>query len=262
VKRTPLFGRDVARYAHQYHAEVAQHRPGTTVQALGLDPAPRVIVDAKLGVWTAGVNAHYAAMTAEIFRHDVEIISRASGHDRYAGLPRSAILDAEIHYGGFEGKLRAHYDQSTCLLGEVALLAYAQDAGPLVRALADRGAEVVCVCERAAANPTLDLRPPDNSVSTFLRELIRKVGGLDILILSPAWEPWLSECLRLLRHAPRGGRLVLVGPGNWSARLQAELVPTAAFSIGALDPLAIATEDLPGEIARLCIPNDYLQACA
>jgi rhamnose utilization protein RhaD (predicted bifunctional aldolase and dehydrogenase) len=140
VKRTPLFGRDVARYAHQYHGEVSQHRPGTTVQALGLDPAPRVIVDPQLGVWTAGVNAHYADMTAEIFRHDVEIISRASGHDRYAGLPRSAILDAEIHYGGFEGKLRAQYDQSTCLLGEVRIARVR--AGWLRRSLARWPTEV------------------------------------------------------------------------------------------------------------------------
>ena len=44
--------------------------------------------------------------------------------------------------------------------------------------------------------------------------------------------------------------------------MQAELIATAAFSIGALDPEAVAPEDLSGEIARLCIPNAHLQACA
>jgi hypothetical protein len=260
VKRTPLFGRDVARYAQQYQHEVAQHRPGTTVQALGLDSAPRVLVDPQLGVWSAGVNAHYAAMTAEIFRHDVEIISRASGHDRYAGLPRSAILDAEIHYGGFEAKVRAQYDQSSCLLGEVALLACEPDAGALARVLADRGAEVASVCERVAEDATLDLRPADDAASTLLRGLIRTVGGLDILILSPAWEAWLPECLPLLRQSPRHGRLVLVGPPQWSARTQAGLGPTAALDVRAIDPQTTATKNLAAEIARLCIAQDHMQA--
>jgi hypothetical protein len=192
----------------------------------------------------------------------VEIISRASGHDRYAGLPRSAILDAEIHYGGFEAKVRAQYDQSSCLLGEVALLACEQDAGALVRVLADRGAEVASVSERVADDRSLDLRPSDDGASTLLRELIRTVGGLDILVLSPAWEAWLPDCLPLLRQAPRGGRLVLVGPVRWSAAIQADLDPTAALNVNAIDPQTVTPKDFAGEVARLCSPTNHIQACA
>src|SRR3954454_5159681 len=72
VKRKTLFGRDVDGYAAEYRSEVAQHRPGEALRMLGLDAAPRVVVDPQLGVWTASINAQYAQMTAEIFRHDIE----------------------------------------------------------------------------------------------------------------------------------------------------------------------------------------------
>ena len=257
VKRKPLFGRGIEEYAQEYRGAVARHRPGAGLEALGLDPAPRVVVDAQLGVWTAGVNAHYARMTGEIFRHDVEIISRASGHGRYAGLPRSAILDAEIHYGGFEAKARSRYSEHGCLLGEVALLVGNADAtsAAIAGVLSQHGAEVAAV-SAGARGTTLELRPTDDSPESCLKELVRQVGGLDILIVQPGCESWLRMCRDLLQQAPRGGRVLLAGPPAWCTRVLGELSAESDLRISAIDctPTTASRHEFEQQVAQLCAP--------
>ena len=253
VKRRPLFGRDIERYAAEYRDEIAQHRPGVALQTLGLDPAPRVIVDPQLGVWTASVNAQYAQMTAEIFRHDVEIISRASGHDRYAGLPPSAIVDAEIHYGGFEAKARARYPQQECLLGEVALIAVDNDASEMARALAGRGAEVACVADSFVQGATIQLTADNTSADALLRELVRQVGGLDMLVLGPGWAHWLQACTALLEEAPRRGRIVLAGSRAWATATRALITDTKRLRIEVLEqPIE---ENFDRAFVQMCMPR-------
>jgi rhamnose utilization protein RhaD (predicted bifunctional aldolase and dehydrogenase) len=198
VKRTPLFGRDLDGYAERHEREVAAHCPGQGLHELGLDPAPRVIADPDIGVWTAGVTARFASMTAEILRHDIEIMTRAGGHDRYTGLPTGALIDAEIHYGGFEARTRARYPAEECLLGEVAVLACDDPQGMLAQALSSRGAETF------APGSTDDART-----------IVSRAGGVDILALAPGREAWLQMLLPLLALAPRGGRLILNGPDDW-----------------------------------------------
>lgn len=257
VKRKPLFGRRVEEYAQEYRSEVARHRPGAGLEALGLDPAPRVVADALLGVWTAGINAHYARMTGEIFRHDVEIISRACGHDRYAGLPRSAILDAEIHYGGFEAKARSRCSEHDCLLGEAALLAGDADttSAAIAGALSKHGAEVAAV-SAGTRGTTLELRPTDDAPESYLRELVRQVGGLDILIVQPGWESWLRVCRGLLQQAPRGGRVLLAGPPAWCTRVRGELGAESGLRIsGICEPTSVPLREFEQHVAQLCRPT-------
>lgn len=202
VKRTPLFGRGLDDYARRYQSEVAAHCPGQDLPTLGLDPAPRVIADPDIGVWTAGVTARFASMTAEILRHDIEIMTRADRHDRYTGLPTGALIDAEIHYGGFEARTRARYPVQECLLGEIAVLACDDANGALAQALSNRGAET---CSASRTNGSIE----------EARGIVAFFGGVDILALAPGHEAWLETLLPLLALAPRGGRLVLVGPDDW-----------------------------------------------
>jgi hypothetical protein len=223
------------------------------LHTLGLDAAPRVVVDPQLGIWCASVNAQYAKMTAEIFRHDVEIISRASAHDCYVGLPPSAIVDAEIHYGGFERKTRARYLQHECLLGEVALIAAEADTRTVARALADRGAEVACVNGSCGQGATLQLTADEAIPSALLRDLVRQVGGLDILILGPGSEDWLPASIGLLQQAPRGGRVVLAGPRTWCATTKALIPSTAQGSVRVLEqPI---TPDSLDALVQMCTPE-------
>jgi len=218
---------------------------------LHLDPAPRVIVDAQWGTWTASIDARHAAMTAEIYRHDVAIITRANGHDRYAGLPRSAILDAEIHYGGFEARARASFLPEGGLLGEVALILGDPVQQPMIRQLRERGAEVVMAASGSASDADLELDREARTPLHELRKLVKHAGGLDIVVLVPGMEHWLDECIRLLRFSPRGGRIVLHGAHEWCVRMRFLLadISVRAFALAPGD--AALSEEI---IETLCVP--------
>jgi rhamnose utilization protein RhaD (predicted bifunctional aldolase and dehydrogenase) len=242
IKREPLLGADIAGYAERYLRYVAAAYPGKSPADLGLDPAPRVMIDARTGVWVAGINLHYLQVTGEILQQDREIKTRAAAHDRYAGLPPQAILEAEIHYGGFERRLRAGGD-SAALLGEAALvIGPRQETKKIEAALEQRGAAVV------TAVPAGD---------QALQRLTTRYGGLDMLLLVDADESAIGACAPLLRLAPRGGRVVAVeaARSGWIARVaeaaKAQGLPFASVRLTDAAPLTPVQADL---ISRLCDP--------
>lgn len=141
TKRLPLLGRDVQRYAADYCEYLGQFAPKDTAPAALPDPAPRIILDPAFGLVAASVDARHAAMTAQIYRHDIRIISRASAHDRYVALPPEAILLAELHYGGFDRALRAQVSTRLPRLGTVILAVDVPQAR--IRTLIAEGAAVV-----------------------------------------------------------------------------------------------------------------------
>lgn len=100
TKRVPLIGRDVVSYARRYQAYLARHL-GTAAESR-IDAAPRIVLDAGFGLCAFGVNAGSAAIAAEVYRHDMKIISRASAHGVYRSAPEDAIALAELEYGGDE----------------------------------------------------------------------------------------------------------------------------------------------------------------
>ena len=267
VKRVPLLGTNVAQYADDYRAYVGRHRPGRTLQELGLDPAPRVVIDPLVGVWTASVDAKHASMTAEIFRHDMEIMSRAAGHDSYRGLAPGEILDAEISYGGFEQRLRARVAMTAPLLGEVCLLAGRETvlSNAVDVDLAKRGAVIVRVDvnaddPRSAQSPALLWLAGEPAAG--LDVLISRFGGLDVVVLNEGFEHWLAPALALLALAPRGGRIVLVGRQSWctkvamTAQRHGDSSNIRMASV-VLDERAIESRpaELAARIVELCLPT-------
>jgi rhamnose utilization protein RhaD (predicted bifunctional aldolase and dehydrogenase) len=242
IKREPLLGTDVAGYAQRYARYVEEAYPGKSPADLGLDPAPRVIVDAQIGVWVAGIDAHHLQVTGEILQQDREIKTRAAAHDRYAGLPPRAILEAEIHYGGFERRLRAGGD-AAALLGEAALIVGpGEPAKTLAAGLERRGAA-------AATAASVDDRA--------LQELIGLYGGLDMLLLVDADEGAIDACAALLHLAPRGGRIVAVDLArsgciaNAAQAAKRQQLPFAGVRLADGAAVAPVQADL---IARLCDP--------
>ena len=222
AKRLPMIGRDVRQYADDYAAYVATYRPGKSLATLRLDAAPRVVIDADFGIWTAGMDAHHAHITGEIFQHDMEIMTRASAHDRYAGLSPADVLDAEIHYGGFESRMRERQSDAIALLGEVVLV-----AGPardfemtISRALRARGAAVGVLGGDSRTDSDAELCLNVSDPDSALRTLVSRFGGLDVLVLRPGFEIWLAVCTEVLSVAPRGGRVVLIGPQAWCERMR------------------------------------------
>ena len=57
TKRVPLAGRDVAAYVAAYREYFGEHAPAAREPKTMLDPAPRVILDARLGMCTLGRSA-------------------------------------------------------------------------------------------------------------------------------------------------------------------------------------------------------------
>ena len=103
TKRVPMIGRDVQAYAAHYRKYLDMHL-GKAASAL-IDAAPRIVLDTQFGVCAFGANAREAQIAAEMFQHDIAIITRASAHGRYRSAPPAAIAQAEFEYGGYAAKL-------------------------------------------------------------------------------------------------------------------------------------------------------------
>lgn len=104
TKRLPLVGGDVEAYAAACRDYLDLH---LGADAARIDAAPRIALDPGFGLCAFGVNAHYAGVAAEVFRHDIAIISRASAHGQYRAAPARDIARAELEYGGFEQRVLA-----------------------------------------------------------------------------------------------------------------------------------------------------------
>ncbi|MGD9787207.1 MAG: class II aldolase/adducin family protein [Sulfuricellaceae bacterium] len=212
TKRVPMLGRDVVAYGDSY-----RHYLSTLTGAVErIDGAPRIVLDPELGLCAIGVNAFYADAAAEVYRHTIDIISRASALDRYRALPAGEILAAEVEYGGFEHKVRG--DEQRPLSGQIVLVAEA--ASPFGQAcshaLLARGAAVVGL-DKARDVATLfpppsylgiacDTQAPE-ALADALEMAARRYGGVDHVV-APANFP-LMQLQPLLALSPVTNRIVL-----------------------------------------------------
>ena len=104
TKRVPLFGCDTEAYAADYRAYLARTLgPGTGHH---IDAAPRIALSPEFGLCAFGINEHYAAVAAEIYLDDIDIITRASAHGTYRSAGEEDTARAELEYGGFEQRVR------------------------------------------------------------------------------------------------------------------------------------------------------------
>lgn len=106
TRRLPLLGNDVSGFAMRYRAYLDEHL-GHKASAL-MDAAPRIVLDPAFGMAAFGVDARSARMAAEMYQHDIAVITRASAHGRYRSAPPHAIAMAEFEYGGHAARLAAN----------------------------------------------------------------------------------------------------------------------------------------------------------
>lgn len=104
TKRLPLIDGDVPRFSANY-----RHYLERTLGCAGrdIDAAPRIIIDPRFGLCALGVNERYAGIAAEVYQHDIDIITRASRHGEYRSADETDIARAELEYGGFERRILA-----------------------------------------------------------------------------------------------------------------------------------------------------------
>jgi rhamnose utilization protein RhaD (predicted bifunctional aldolase and dehydrogenase)/NAD(P)-dependent dehydrogenase (short-subunit alcohol dehydrogenase family) len=249
TKRVPLPGTDVGRYAADYRAYFERHAPHAREPKTMLDPAPRIILDPELGMCTLGRNAKDAAIVADLYFHTMDVIERAVALGGYRALLERDIFDVE-YWDLEQAKLRKS-GKPPLFSGEVALVTGAASGigRACVASLIARGAAVIgldlsesvaqvhrgvdflgVTCD--VTNGAAVAEAVQNGVETF--------GGIDMLVLNAGvfdggrliaalgddeWRRVMSinvdanltlmrECHPLLRLAPRGGRVVIVGSKN------------------------------------------------
>jgi NAD(P)-dependent dehydrogenase (short-subunit alcohol dehydrogenase family) len=249
TKRLPMLGRDVPAYVETYRAYFAAHEPLAKERKVMLDAAPRVVLDAELGLCAVGRSAKDAAVVAEIYAHTMEIIARATALGGYRALPAQDIFDVE--YWDLEQAKLKKGGKPPAFAGEVALVTGAASGigKASVDALLARGAAVVGI-DLNPAIVSLYQRPDflgiecDVSSEAQLRNVLARTadafGGLDMLVLNAGIFPggcridalgtdeWrkvmhvnldanfvlMREAHPLLKLAPRGGRVVIIGSKN------------------------------------------------
>jgi rhamnose utilization protein RhaD (predicted bifunctional aldolase and dehydrogenase)/NAD(P)-dependent dehydrogenase (short-subunit alcohol dehydrogenase family) len=247
TKRIPMVGRDVAAYRAAYERYVEDN--AVDRKAASVDPAPRVILDPELGLSVLGRSAHEASIAEDIYRHTIDIILRAEKLEGWQAL--SARDFFEMEYWDLERAKLKKPDTEPMLLGEIALVTGAASGigKACVDALLERGAAVVGLDLSPAISGLHDRKDylglqcdltNEQQIAGALEQAVSRFGGLDLLILnagifpksSPvatlATEVWhktlrinldanlvlMRECHPLLKLAPRGGRVVIIGSKN------------------------------------------------
>jgi len=249
TKQKPMLGRDVAAYVEDYRSYFASHAPQAREPKTMLDSAPRLVLDAQLGMLCAGRSAKEAAIVRDIYRHTIEVILRAEALGGYVALSDRDIFDME-YWDLEQAKLRGGA-KPPAFAGEVALVTGAASGigKACVDSLLARGAAVVGLDLNPAVESiyqradflglTCDVADEEQIVAAIERG-VRAFGGLDMLILNAgvfpggcrladlqldAWRRvmrvnvdanvvFLRECYPLLKLAPNGGRVVMIGSKN------------------------------------------------
>jgi rhamnose utilization protein RhaD (predicted bifunctional aldolase and dehydrogenase)/NAD(P)-dependent dehydrogenase (short-subunit alcohol dehydrogenase family) len=249
TKCVPMLGRGVQAYAEAYRRYFAAQEPLAKERKAMLDPAPRLLLDPELGLCAVGRSAKDAAIVAEIYAHTMEIIARATLLGGWRALPEKDLFDVE--YWDLEQAKLARAGKAPPFAGEVALVTGAASGigKAIVASLLARGAAVVGL-DLASAIDAENLRADyrlvacDVTEEAALRGVIERIvdafGGLDMLVLNAGIFPggkhiaalgsdeWrrvmqvnldanftlMRECHPLLKLAPRGGRVVVIGSKN------------------------------------------------
>lgn len=249
TKRVPQLGRDADRYAEEYTAYFREFAPHAKQPPTMLDPAPRVILDPELGRLSVGRTAKEAGIVGDVYEHTMEIIGRAEALAGWQALPAKDIFDVE-YWELEQAKLRAGGTPPP-FTGEIALVTGAASGigKACVEALLRRGACVVGLDLNPAVvdlhrradflGVTCDLTEP-SAVTDALEKAAVRFGGVDMLVLNAGIFPkgcpvadlsielWrrvmginldanlmlLRETYPLLKLAPRGGRVVVIGSKN------------------------------------------------
>ena len=249
TKPTPMIGRDVAQYARRYREYFERNASKSKEPKTMLDPAPRMVLDRELGFAAAARDAREAAIIEELYEHSIDVFLRAEALGGWRAVGESQLFDIE-YWDLEQAKLRKSA-VPPAFRGEVALVTGAASGigKACVEAFLRRGAAVVgldrnAAIERMWQEPgflglTLDLTDA-GALDRSLDRVVRAFGGVDMLVLNAgifpssqpvqdiAAETWkqtmtvnveaplriMQLCHPLLRLAPRGGRIVVIGSRN------------------------------------------------
>ncbi len=249
TKRIPMLGRDVDAYARDYKAYFEEHAPQSREAKTMLDPAPRMVLYPDFGLAAAGRSAKDATIVAELYQHSMQVMQRAQALGGYRALPSRDLFDVE--YWDLEQAKLKKGGTPPPYSGEIALVTGAASGigKACVSALLARGAAVIGLDINPAIetiyqrNDFLGLHcdlTDEGAIKAALERAVIAYGGLDMLVLNAgvfaasrkiselSTEAWrrvmainldanlvlLRACHPLLKLAPKGGRVVVIGSKN------------------------------------------------
>jgi rhamnose utilization protein RhaD (predicted bifunctional aldolase and dehydrogenase)/NAD(P)-dependent dehydrogenase (short-subunit alcohol dehydrogenase family) len=249
TKRLPMLGTDVDAYARDYKSYFDEHAPQAKEPKTMLDPAPRMVLDPDYGEAAAGRSAKDASIVAELYLHSMQVMQRSQILGGYRALPARALF--EVEYWDLEQAKLKKGGTPPPYTGEIALVTGAASGigKACVEALLARGAAVVGLDINSAVETIYQRKDffglrcdltDEQAIKPALERAVIAYGGLDMLILNAgifaasrriselATEEWrkimainldanlflLRACHPLLRLAPKGGRVVVIGSKN------------------------------------------------
>jgi rhamnose utilization protein RhaD (predicted bifunctional aldolase and dehydrogenase)/NAD(P)-dependent dehydrogenase (short-subunit alcohol dehydrogenase family) len=249
TKPLPMLGRDVEDFSSDYRKYFERNSKKTKETKTMLDPAPRMALDPELGFVAFGRSARDTGIVEDIYAHSIDVILRAEALGAWRALDERHIFDIE-YWDLEQAKLKAA-DAMPPFAGEVVVVTGA--ASGIGKACAEaflkRGAAVVGLDINPAIE-TMWTRPDYlglicnlsdfSQINTAIDKTVKQFGGLDMLVLNagifPPSQPvqdiasdmWrkamtvnveanllvMQACHALLKLAPRGGRIVVIGSKN------------------------------------------------
>ena len=250
TKRLPMLGRDVEGFARSYKAYFERNARLAKEPKTMLDPAPRMLLDPELGFCALGRTVKDARIVHDLYAHTIDVVLRSTALGGYRALPEKDIFDVE-YWDLEQAKLRKA-GKPPVFAGEVALVTGAASGigKACVEAFLKRGAAVIGVDVNSSVTAiagtrseyvgvACDLTDPA-AVKRALASAVKAFGGIDMLVLNAGVFPggrnvqdlgdeeWrrvnainvdanvalLRECHPVLKLAPGGGRVVVIGSKN------------------------------------------------
>jgi NAD(P)-dependent dehydrogenase (short-subunit alcohol dehydrogenase family) len=249
TKPVPMLGRDVAAFCSSYKKYFESNKSTAKERKTMLDPAPRMALDPEFGLAAFGRTAKDVGIVEDIYEHTVEVILRAEALGGWKALADRHTFD--IEYWDLEQAKLKKAGSPPAFAGEVAIVTGAASGigKACAEALLRRGAAVVGL----DLNPGIEslwkrqdflglkcnLADP-GEINASIDKAVKHFGGVDMLVLNagifPKSEPvqdiasdmWrkamtvnveanllvMQACHPLLKLAPRGGRIVVIGSKN------------------------------------------------
>jgi rhamnose utilization protein RhaD (predicted bifunctional aldolase and dehydrogenase)/NAD(P)-dependent dehydrogenase (short-subunit alcohol dehydrogenase family) len=249
TKPVPMLGRDVKGFGNAYRAYFESNAKKAKEPKTILDQAPRMALDPQLGLAAFGRTAKDTRIVEELYEHTIEVILRAEALGGWRALSENHTFD--IEYWDLEQAKLRKAGTLPPFTGEAAVVTGAASGigKACVEAFLKRGAAVVGL-DRNAAIETMWKRPDflgvtcdltdAESIEKSLDAAVARFGGVDMVVLNAgifpssqsiqdiAAETWRSamsvnveanllvmqRCHALLKLAPRGGRIVVIGSKN------------------------------------------------
>jgi rhamnose utilization protein RhaD (predicted bifunctional aldolase and dehydrogenase)/NAD(P)-dependent dehydrogenase (short-subunit alcohol dehydrogenase family) len=194
----------VEQYADNYRKYFARHNAKSTPQKKPLDPLPRVILVAGVGMFGLGKSAKDARIAADVAETAIDIINDAEAIGRFESISERDIFDVE-YWSLEQAKLGKGADKP--LARQVmAVTGGASGIGAATaRAFAAQGAEVAVLdldgaAAAAVAKPlggigiACDVTKADEVARAF-GQICEAFGGVDIVVSNAgaAWQGRIGE---------------------------------------------------------------------